>query len=38
VRRRYVLGELGAQDARDVHLRAADAAADLGLGEVLAEA
>ena len=36
-----VLGELRegvAQDARDVHLRAADAPADLGLSEVLTEA
>ena len=36
-----VLGKLregGAQDARDLHLRAADALADFGLGEILAEA
>src|SRR5215210_1635026 len=32
------LGERGAEDAGYVHLRAADTLADLGLGEVLAEA
>jgi hypothetical protein len=32
------LGEGGAQDPGDVHLGVADAPADFGLGEVLAEA